>query len=202
MDEIIAYIGERYDPLAVIVYGSCADGSNGPDSDFDALVITDVYGPEHDTSVVRGVQLDVFVYPRAHFAGEYDPDEVVQIRGGRAVLDTDGMGEQLIRRAEEYWDSLPLPTPEEVRADAAWCRKMLLRAGRGDAEGMFRMHWLLTDSLEIFCRAAGRRYDGPKKSLRWMEREWPEEFAAYRRALAGDGGASLAAWVECIERLL
>lgn len=37
--EIIEYLKEKYQPLALIVYGSFADGTNNAHSDFDALVI-------------------------------------------------------------------------------------------------------------------------------------------------------------------
>ena len=33
------------------------------------------------------------------------------------------------------------------------CKKMLLRTLRSDAEGLYRWHWVLIDSLEIFCDA-------------------------------------------------
>ena len=39
MEAILKYIRERYHPTALILYGSYADGTNGPDSDFDALAI-------------------------------------------------------------------------------------------------------------------------------------------------------------------
>ena len=63
-DTILEYIRKTYDPDAVIVYGSFADGSESAHSDFDALVIAGDR-PVHDSSVVGGIQLDVFVYPPA-----------------------------------------------------------------------------------------------------------------------------------------
>jgi predicted nucleotidyltransferase len=40
-DDITALIVERFDPTKVILFGSVADGTDGPDSDLDLLVILD-----------------------------------------------------------------------------------------------------------------------------------------------------------------
>ena len=77
---------------------------------------------------------------------------------------------------------------------------MLLRTKRGDAEGFFRWHWLLTDSLEIFCDAAGHPYRGPKKALRWLEEYDPEGFARYQAALSGFRRENLENWISYLEQ--
>ena len=72
MEEIIPYILDTYRPEAVILYGSFANGTNNAHSDFDALVIAPGE-KRHDASVVAGITLDVFIYPRETFQGDYDP---------------------------------------------------------------------------------------------------------------------------------
>lgn len=137
---IIQYIAGKYDPLCIIMYGSYADGSHGPDSDFDALAVTAGGETVHDTGTVDGVRLDLFLYPASHFEGETGWDEIVQIYHGRVLLDTGGIGERLMEGVRGYVNSQPLKTREEVKAGVSWCGKMLLRAKRGDPEGMFRWH--------------------------------------------------------------
>ena len=61
-DEVLCYLEKEYDPLAVILYGSFADGTQDAESDFDALVITRDR-KKHDTSRVGDTVLDVFVWP-------------------------------------------------------------------------------------------------------------------------------------------
>ena len=39
MDKIVEYLKGKYESIAIIVYGSYADGTNNANSDFDALVI-------------------------------------------------------------------------------------------------------------------------------------------------------------------
>ena len=65
MEQVLKYIREKYNPLSIILYGSYADGTNNLNSDFDALVIVADHEQFHDTSIVDGVPLDVFVYPLA-----------------------------------------------------------------------------------------------------------------------------------------
>lgn len=197
---ILEYIKKRYNPLAVIVYGSYADGSNNLTSDFDALVLSRDHETIHDTSSVDGIELDVFVYPADALEGEIDCNDFVQIFDGRIVLDTDGRGAALQKRVLDYLDGLPRKTDAEIRASTGWCGKMLARSRRGDPEGFFRWHWVLTDSLEIFCDMAGHPYRGPKKALRWMEAAYPEGFALYRDALSGFTAESLEAWIDYLEK--
>ena len=85
-ERILTYIQKTYQPEAVVVYGSFADGSAGAGSDFDALVIAGSRAC-HDASEIDGVTLDVFVYPAATFCADYDPEDFVQIFDGKILLD-------------------------------------------------------------------------------------------------------------------
>lgn len=197
-DAILEYIRKTYDPEAVIVYGSFADGSANAHSDFDALVIAEREAV-HDVSVVDGTQLDVFVYPPETFRAEYDPADLVQVYDGEIALDRDGTAARLKEAVRTYVEGFPPKSKEEKMQEVEWCRKMLLRTGRGDAEGYYRWHWLLTDSLEIWCDLRGERYFGPKKTLRRMERDDPEGFRLCAAALKEFSQPTLAAWVEYLE---
>lgn len=200
MDEIIAYLQKKYDPAAILVYGSFADGTQNENSDFDALVLSQTHREIHDTAFVGGTQLDVFVYPLSLFRGAYDPETFVQVYGGILVMDTEGVGRTLLQQVENYMKTLPGKTPEEQEAELRWCRKMLLRAKRQDAEGAYRWHWLLTESLEIFCDIAGYPYLGPKKSLGFLKKENPAAYGCYIRALTDFRYDTLKAWIDCMEK--
>lgn len=198
MKEIIRYLKEKYAPYTVIVYGSYADGTNRDNSDFDALVILKSGEQAHDVSFVGKTQLDVFVYPLAYFNAEFDPEPFVQICDGIIVWDTENYGLRLKEKIASYIDSLPCKTEAEIEEELAWLQKMLLRTQRRDAEGMFRGHWLLVDSLSIFCDIQRHPYQGPKKSLAWMEKEYPEAFSCYSDALFSFHSEALERWVECL----
>ncbi len=61
---------------------------------------------------------------------------------------------------------------------------MLRRTERGDTEGYYRLHWVLTDSLSIYYDLRGEYYFGPKKALRRMANTAPDDAAVYERAPA------------------
>ncbi len=202
MKKIIEYIKKRYNPLSVILYGSYANGTNDLSSDFDALVISYDHQQIHDTSFVNGIQLDVFVYPENYFDEDYDCNEFIQIFDGRIIMDTDDKGKSLKNRVISHIEKRPHKTNAEIQSNIDWCVKMLERAKRYDAEGMFRWHWVLIDSLEIFCDAVHHPYLGPKKALKWMEENHPTAFTYYAKALNDFSLDSLEGWILFIKNLL
>jgi predicted nucleotidyltransferase len=46
IDEMVRRIVERFQPQKIILFGSCARGEAGPDSDVDLLVVLPVKGPK------------------------------------------------------------------------------------------------------------------------------------------------------------
>ena len=200
MEGILNYLYATYAPRALILYGSYADGTNDGDSDFDALILADVQ--RHDVSTVDGVQLDVWVYPVDYFHADDTLTEAVTIAEGYILHDPEGLGAALQERVRAHLAARPGKSAEENAETLAWCRKMLKRTARNDAEGLYRWHWLLTDSLEIACDLLHHPYRGPKKSLRWLEEAHPAVHAAYLRALAEFTQSALTAWIACLEGLL
>ncbi len=201
METILSYLQERYQPLTVILYGSYADGSNNQNSDFDALLVTADGNMYHDVSVVDGVQLDVFVYPLSELNEGTQACEFAQIFDGTILADTDGIGCALKNKALDYVNDIPKKTAEEIRDEIAWCKKMLARVERDDAEGYYRWHWLLTDSLEIACDILQHPYCGPKKSLRWLEGNSLYLYETYHEALKEMNVDALKKWVDCLVEL-
>lgn len=195
MKEILAYLMEAYHPHTILLYGSFADGSHNAHSDFDALVITDQPPAAHDGRVVDGVALDVFLYPTSAFEGAVDYGQFLHLHDAIILVDDRGMGLALRQRASQALRQLPQKSRAELTHQVEWCEKMLLRATRGDAEGFFRWHWLLVDSLEFYFDLRGWRYFGPKKALAALEAQDPQGFALYRQALSSFEYQAVGAWV-------
>lgn len=202
MEQIIEYIKQKYSPLTIILYGSYANGTNNLNSDFDALVISQDHEQFHDTSFVNGIQLDVFVYPNSYFDGDYDCNDFVQIFDGKVIIDSDGKGKALQSFVLEHIQNRLNKTSEEIQANIDWCVKMFERVKRCDTEGMFRWHWVLIDSLEIFCEAVHHPYLGPKKSLKWMEENHPKAFSCYGKALSNFSTESLSDWISYLKNIV
>lgn len=197
---VTSYLKSEYDPDAIIIYGSFADGSANENSDFDALVISNDI-KKHDSSVIDGTVLDVFVYPADTFASEYDPKEFIQVFDGRIAEDRHGIAESLKKRISDYINNAPEKTKDEIKQEIDWCEKMLSRTVRGDAEGFFRWHWLLTDSLEIYHDIKHIYYFGPKKAIRRMEQNDAESYRIYSRALAEFDRGRLEEWINRLKHL-
>lgn len=199
---IIEYLKKEYTPLAIMVYGSYADGSQNENSDFDALVISKNHEKFHDVSFVDGIQLDVFVYPSQYFEEKMNYEEFVQIFDSKIVMDTNEYGASFKNKVLKYIDNLPTKSLEDLQNDVAWCEKMVLRTKRNDAEGIFRWHWVLKDSLEIFCDIVGYPYRGPKKSLSWMKVHYPKAFECYVKAMSCFDVAALKDWIHYLKQHL
>lgn len=200
VEKIISYLKETYSPDAIIIYGSFADGSANEHSDFDALVIAD-RDKLHDSSVIDGTILDVFVYPSNTFRSAYDPEEFVQVADGKIVLDKNGAARRLQKQVLSTIEHTQKKTANEIQQEISWCEKMVLRTMRHDAEGYYRWHWVLTDSLEIYCDIQGFRYLGPKKTLRLMEHTDKEAFRIYSEALRYFEREHLSEWISYLKRL-
>ena len=199
-EQIINYLIETYEPNAIILYGSFADGSANKNSDFDALVITD-HIRKHDTSIICDTVLDVFLYQMETFQSDYDPKDFIQVFDGKIIFDKDGIAEKLKQRVLDYIEHTPSKTDEEIRQEIDWCEKMLFRTIRGDAEGFYRWHWLLCDSLEIYSDIKHLFYHGPKKALRQMEQYDKGAFDLYSRALKDLERDHLSEWIDYLKCL-
>lgn len=202
MEDIIEYIQKTYAPLALIVYGSFADGSHNMNSDFDALVITSDAEKRHDHSIIHGTELDVFIYPPETFSKPYDPDEFLQIWDGKILIDSGGLALSLKQTVNDYIRGLPPKSDEEKKHSAIWCQKMLLRVERGDAEGYYRLYWLLKDSLEIYFDLKNWQYFGPKKGLKKMREDDKKAALLYEQALKEPTIEHVRMWVEFLQTFI
>ncbi len=202
MERIVALLRARYQPEAVLVCGSWAEGTQERESDFDAVVVTRHPAPIHDGSLAGDVRLDVsFLSPEVLADPEWDAEDWPQLYHAVPAWDPRGTGAAMIARVRERIDALPGKTPAEKARAAAWCRKMLGRAQRGDPEGNWRRHWLLTESLTVWAELTDRPWFVGKKALARMAAEDPASFAPYAAALEDGSGEALAVWVRRLEEL-
>jgi len=179
----------RHGAHTLLLYGSRADGSAGPDSDYDLAAFAPVERELRDARWVNGAYLDAFVYPDA-VLGDTPGRDLLKLRGCRVLLQSDNAADALLRRIDALHAQGPAPLPpDEIATTRAWAHKMVLRARRGDAEGDYRRAWLLTALLEDHFTTRGQWFEGPKKALRWLAEHEPATHAAFCAAL--QPGASL-----------
>lgn len=86
--------------------------------------------------------------------------------GGRVFLRRDDEGDRVLSAVAALHEKGPnLLDLDVARTRRLWLEKMLARATKGDIEGDFRRHWLLSDLLEDYCALRERWYQGPKQAL-------------------------------------
>lgn len=184
MKEIIQYLTDTYHPAAIIQYGSFASGTNNADSDYDVLLICESCQHQHDASVIDGVQLDAVIQTREQVLDAQAIDAYVTVYDGKILLDdAQHTAQTLIARVRAYVQAHAARDEDEKAHLRQWCRKMLARARHNDAEGLYRAHWLLTDSLEIYCVMRDQYYFGPKKTIRAMQAQDAQGYALLEAAL-------------------
>ena len=123
------------------------------------------------------------------------------MRDGIIIADTNETAARLQKKVVDHIERKPKKTEDEIRQEIGWCEKMLLRTMRDDAEGYYRRHWLLFDSLEIYCDVKGTYYCGPKKALRLMEQTDEEAFRIYAKALKSFKREHLSEWISYLKRI-
>ena len=148
MDAILDYLTNTYHPLAMIGYGSYANGTQNAQSDFDVLLMCRSCPCRHDGSVIDGIRLDAVLRTPQEVLDENAPQDLITVHDGVILLENENhIAQGLIDRVRVYAAAHAVRDADEKRHLRQWSLKMLERAARGDAEGLYRAHWLLTDSL-------------------------------------------------------
>jgi uncharacterized protein len=78
IDKMARRLVRRFKPEQIILFGSHARGTAGPDSDVDLLVVTPVRGSKRDKEIEMGVALHDFLVPFDIIVAT--PDEVERRR--------------------------------------------------------------------------------------------------------------------------
>ena len=182
LDQVCKLLLAEHAVHTILLYGSRADGSAGADSDYDVAAFGPINKSFRVAQLVDGFYLDVFVYPEVLLL---EPtEEYLKLRGSRVILQRGTEAEDFLRKLDEVFRRGPEQLPsDEIEARKVWAHKMAARMQRADLEGNYRRVWLLTALLEDYFQIRGLWYQGPKKSLRWLEQFDVPTYDAMRLAL-------------------
>lgn len=189
---------QQHGAHTVLLYGSHADGSATPQSDYDLAGFADVPRKVCDARVVDGQFLDAFIHPEAVLANP--TAEQLHLRGAVVLAQRGDEASRFLAALDALFAQGPEPRPEdELRTLRTWAWKMLARLQRGDAEGNYRRHWLLMQLLEDHFVLRHQWYLGPKKALLQLQRTEPATYAAFEAALQPD--ADVATLRQLVQRV-
>ena len=186
LDELRNYLVNKYSCHLIILYGSYATGDYTVESDIDVVCFSDDVGAQNDTTVLSGRQLDAWIYS-SDTTNNIEP--YLHITDGKVIFDQRGLGGDFLSRIDKHYEKGPEQLDEDQKQFLKrWLQKMLKRSTKGDPEGDYRFHWMLSDSLEIYFKIKGLWYMGPKKSLKWLNQNDTYTNTLFKYAL--DRGAT------------
>jgi predicted nucleotidyltransferase len=175
------YLVNKYGCHSIILYGSFANGDYTEESDVDLLCFCDSPEKENDTAEFNNRRLDAWIYKTEMMN---DSIQFLHVRGGKILLDEKNLCTGLLNEIDKLFMNGPKQlTSEEKDFLKNWLHKMLKRSLKGDIEGNFRYHWMLTEALEVYFNIKGRWYLGPKKSLQWLNCNDKEAYHLFNSAL-------------------
>ncbi|WP_233809956.1 nucleotidyltransferase domain-containing protein [Paraburkholderia sp. HP33-1] len=180
-EALCAELQSTYHCHTAILYGSRARGDYDATSDLDVIAFRHTGGQLRIAAPWNGMFLDLFV----HATDDEAEPGWIRIHGGRVLFQQDTFGDQVLARVQAQYEAGPAAiSMTEIAFRKAWSEKMLRRAGKGDAEGDYRRHWLLFSLLENYLEVRGLWYLGPKQALRTLADIDTAHSEVFKRALS------------------
>lgn len=191
MNEIIinlkSYLIDKYNCHTIILYGSYAVNDYTEDSDIDIICFTDQDIELNDTNIFEGTQLDAWIVNTKKMN---NPEKYLHIVDNKVLYDEKNLASDFISKIKIIFNNGTKPISKNKKKFLKdWLKKMYKRTLRNDAEGFYRHHWMLKDSLEIYFEINNMWFLGVKKSLRLLEENEKEIYLLFFNAFKGNAGS-------------
>lgn len=200
MNEFINYLKEKYNPLAIVTYGSFQNGTNDTYSDFDCTIIVEEKVCTHDDTIIDGIPLDCFIFTRAEVLSE-DIDPFITVYDGNIVLDTDEIAADLKVRVRNYVTNHSVIPNDEKEFIISWIRKAVHRMEKNDDEGNFRALAFLWESITDYFLLRDMFYFGSKKAVTYLKENDAEGYQLYHNAITIRSNETIREWAEHVIRI-
>lgn len=208
LDTLIDHLCARHSLQTIFLYGSRAQGTHRPDSDFDLLLVRDGASSaspsreERDVHELEGHLVDAWVHTPESLDPENDSG-LLRLQSSVLLFDRDGFGAGLLARVHEVAARGPRPMSDGDRgAFRVWLPKMITRLQGPDplVAGHYRAE-LLNALLPTWFQARREWYRGTRHAASWLRQHAPDVALTFEAALAPDAPvAALEAAVALILR--
>jgi len=173
---------------ALILFGSRADGRAGEWSDVDFYAFHREGGHRVWRTEALGREVRCFSYNAAVLKTECTLPEFSVVKIGIPVYDPYGMGALFLEKIKKGRENAPRMPEEAKRRLRAWIESMLSAAFLGTPEANYLRLRATVRCLEALFLLSGQIYPGEKMACMMLERDAPEAFRLYMRAISKNAG--------------
>ena len=200
MEKYQEYLKEKYQPLALITYGSFQCGTKDEYSDFDCMIIVEEKTAKHDSMVIDGIPLDCFIFTRAEVTRE-ELDAFLAVYDGNIIYDTDDLAADLKRRVRTYVAENSVLPKEEKTFITEWIQKTMHRVEKNDDEGNYRALAFLWESITDYFLLRDMFYFGSKKAVTYLKEHDIAGYRLYHEAITKRTNAAIKKWAKHITNI-
>lgn len=195
MEKIIDYLKEKYNPLAIVTYGSFSCGMNDTYSDFDCMIIVEHKDRNHDDTIIDGTPMDCFIFTKSEVSSE-DIEAFLTVYDGNIIMDTDEIAANLKERVRTYVAEHTVIPDEEKEFIISWIRKTMHRVEKNDDEGNFRALAFLWESITDYFLLRDMFYFGSKKAVAYLKENDTAGYLLYHDAITERTNDAIKRWAE------
>ncbi|WP_110929583.1 hypothetical protein [Bacillus massiliglaciei] len=115
------------------------------------------------------------------------PEHFLRTNKGLILVDDRELAKKFLLEIADVYNKGPKKLSDQEKLFLkSWLRKMFERSNNRDIDGEYRLHWMLTDSLDIYFQLSGLWYLCPKKSFAWLKENDIPAYALFKKALSRD----------------
>lgn len=200
IEHVLEYVKEKYDPKAIMLYGSYASFDYNENSDLDMFIVVDKKEKNHDNSKIDGVELDLFIFTKDEIMDIENLDVLLTAYDGIILKDSDNILSDLKDRVRKYvFDNTDLGD-DEIEFIRNYIVKTISRSKNNDLDSKFRLINLLSESLANYCLLRRKFYFGSKKTIKYLIENDIYGYELFENALKNKGYHDIIDWLfYCIE---
>lgn len=200
MEKYQEYLKEKYQPLALITYGSFQCGTNDEYSDFDCMIIVEEKTAKHDSMVIDGIPLDCFIFTRAEVTRE-ELDAFLAVYDGNIIYDTDDLAADLKRRVRTYVAENSVLPKEEKPSSLSGYKRPCIAWKRMTMREITKALAFLWESITDYFLLRDMFYFGSKKAVTYLKEHDIAGYRLYHEAITKRTNAAIKKWAKHITNI-